>query len=62
MSGGNATLMKKNEEGVWETIGDENGLSWDTIKTDLATREVAQFNSPRVGGEKDEQLKLLKQL
>ena len=62
LSGGNATLMKKNEEGVWETIGDENGLSWDTIKTDLATREVAQFNSPRVGGEKDEQLKLLKQL
>ena len=62
LAGGNVTLMKKNEEGVWETIGDENGLSWDTIKTDLATREVAQFNSNRVGGEKDEQLNLLKQL
>lgn len=62
LAGGNVTLMKKNEEGVWETIGDENGLSWDTIKTDLATRQVAQFNSTRVGGEKDEQLNLLKQL
>ena len=62
LAGGNVTLMKKNEEGIWETIGDENGLSWDTIKTDLATREVAQFNSNRVGGEKDEQLNLLKQL
>lgn len=62
LAGGNVTLMKKNEEGVWETVGDENGLSWDSIKTDLATRQVAQFNSPRVGGEKDEQLNLLKQL
>ena len=62
LAGGNVTLMKKNDEGVWETIGDENGLSWDTIKTDLATRQVAQFNSTRVGGEKDEQLNLLKQL
>lgn len=62
LAGGNVTLMKKNEEGVWETIGDENGLSWDTIKTDLATRQVAQFNSTRVGGEKDEQLKLLETL
>lgn len=62
LAGGNVTLMKKNEQGVWETVGDENGLSWDTIKTDLATRQVAQFNSTRVGGEKDEQLNLLKQL
>lgn len=62
LAGGNVTLMKKNEEGVWETIGDENGLSWDTIKTDLATRQVAQFNSTRVGGEENEQLNLLKQL
>lgn len=62
LAGGNVTLMKKNEEGVWETVGDENGLSWDTIKTDLATRQVAQFNSTRVGGEKDEQLKLLETL
>lgn len=62
LAGGNVTLMKKNDEGVWETIGDENGLSWDTIKTDLATRQVAQFNSTRVGGEKNEQLNLLKQL
>lgn len=62
LAGGNVTLMKKNEQGIWETIGDENGLSWDTIKTDLATRQVAQFNSTRVGGEKDEQLNLLKQL
>ena len=62
LAGGNVTLMKKNDEGVWETIGDENGLSWDTIKTDLATRQVAQFNSTRIGGEKDEQLKLLETL
>ena len=62
LAGGNVTLMKKNEEDVWETVGDENGLSWDTIKTDLATRQVAQFNSTRVGGEKDEQLKLLETL
>lgn len=62
LAGGNVTLMKKNDEGVWETIGDEDGLSWDSIKTDLATREVAQFNSNRVGGKENEQLNLLKQL
>jgi hypothetical protein len=46
--------MKKNDEGAWETLGNEDGLSWDTIKTNLATQEVAKFNSTRVGGEKDE--------
>ena len=62
LAGGNVTLMKKNDEGAWETLGNEDGLSWDTIKTNLATQEVAQFNSTRVGGEKDEQLKLLEAL
>lgn len=62
LAGGNVTLMKKNDEGAWETLGNEDGLSWDTIKTNLATQEVAKFNSTRVGGEKDEQLKLLEAL
>ena len=62
LAGGNVTLMKKNDDGAWETLGNEDGLSWDTIKTNLATQEVAQFNSTRVGGEKDEQLKLLEAL
>lgn len=62
LAGGNVTLMKKNDEGAWETLGNEDGLSWDTIRTNLATQEVAKFNSTRVGGEKDEQLKLLEAL
>lgn len=61
LAGGNVTLKKKSGD-QWVTVDDEDSLSWDTIKTNLATQEVAQFNSTRVGGEKDEQLKLLEAL